>query len=355
MKITDFEIRNFRAFHSLALTGLQRVNLIAGENNVGKTAVLEALWQFSGPDQPDLGLRLDQFRGLDPIDPDALLADLFYRYDTSEAIQLSARGDWGSGRRSLRISTQQRETSSTALRSNNGRGNLPREIVLRYADETSTYESKGWFVTKEAGPGIFQNSFEKKVKTVVGRPVSHLFSPRHRSLPQEDAERYGRMEVEGREQSIVEALQFFEPLLRRLTTISVNGVPVIHADVGLGRLMPMGLLGDGIQRVLSLALAFGYGSGGGMVLIDEIENGIHHSRLADLWRAVSTFSEQFDVQVFATTHSHECVRAAHQVFAELDDYEFRFLRLDRVNGRIKGKAFDKTTLGTALDAGLEIR
>ncbi len=95
MRITNFEIRNFRAFDRLCLTGLKQVNLIAGKNNVGKTALLEALSQFAAPDQPDIGLRLDQFRGIQQINPEELLLSLFHRYDDSKPIELTATGDWG--------------------------------------------------------------------------------------------------------------------------------------------------------------------------------------------------------------------------------------------------------------------
>ena len=75
----------------------------------------------------------------------------------------------------------------------------------------------------------------------------------------------------------------------------------------------------------------------------------------DVWRAISSFSKKFDVQVFATTHSEECVRAAHLAFSEAERYDFRFYRLDRVNGEVQVKALDETILGTALDANLEVR
>jgi len=103
MKITSFEIKNFRTFDYLFLKGLERVNLIAGDNNVGKTALLEALWQFSGPDQPDLGLRLDQFRGIHELRPKELLFDLFHNYNISQSITMTATGDWGSSKRTLLI------------------------------------------------------------------------------------------------------------------------------------------------------------------------------------------------------------------------------------------------------------
>lgn len=361
MRLTAFEIHNFRTFQRLRLDGLERVNLIAGQNNVGKTALLEALWQFTGPDQPDVGLRLNQFRGIQWIDQSELLFDLFHEYDVLEPIKLVAEGTWPGGSRSLQITAQLREGSRIAIQGNGQRGEQmvpvaesPFEIVLRYQDGADTYESSGWHTARTVGPGIIQSDFETLRQRVPGRPSGHYFSPRHRNSPQEEANTLGRLEVKGSANLVVDAIRLFEPRLRRITTIAIEGAPVIHADLGSGRLMPMGLLGDGVQRVLSLALVFEKASGG-WVFVDEIENGIHYSKLADLWQIISSFSVRFDVQVFATTHSNECVRAAHKVFVDTEVYLFRFFRLDRIKDTIAIKAFDKTTLATAIEVGLEVR
>ena len=129
---------------------------------------------------------------------------------------------------------------------------------------------------------------------------------------------------------------------------------MIHADVGLGRPIPTGLLGDGTQRVLSMALACGNAMGG-TVLVDEIENGVHYSKLPHLWRAIATFAAKFEVQVFATTHSNECLSAAHEVFSENAEYPFRLFRLDRTNGEIKAKSYDRDILETAIESAMEVR
>lgn len=361
MKIAYFESRNFRAFRRLHLEGLRGVNLIAGQNNVGKTALLEALWQFSGSDQPDVGLRLDQFRGIQWIDEDHLFFDLFHGHDPSKTIELLGRWNGNPNLHVLRIETRIRKTSRTPVRGNGSVGGAmppisdnPREIVLTYDNGSKKYESRGWFEPRVAGPGVVQKDFETLRERIPDRPTGMYFSPSYRNPPQEEADKLGRMQVKGGEDMVVEALRLFEPRLHRLVTVSINGLPVIHADLGREGLMPMGLLGDGMQRVLSLTLAFDTASGG-MILIDEIENGIHHSKLKDLWSAISSFAERFDVQVFATTHSAECVRAAHESFDRTDEYDFRFIRLDRVKGTAKAKSFDRTTLATAIKASFEVR
>lgn len=106
----SFEIKNFRGLENLTIEGLERINLIAGKNNVGKTALLEALWIHHGAVIPELALRVDSFRGLDAGDSQEFMGNLFFGFDHSLVIELSAKGDWGGGPRRLRMSLQDRPT-----------------------------------------------------------------------------------------------------------------------------------------------------------------------------------------------------------------------------------------------------
>jgi predicted ATPase len=90
-----------------------------------------------------------------------------------------------------------------------------------------------------------------------------------------------------------------------------------------------------------------------VVLLDEFENGFHYSVLSKLWEAVSEFAQN-NPQIFASTHSEECIRAAHTVFNE-QEYAFRLFRLAPTRDGIRAKAFDREALDVALKTGLETR
>lgn len=172
----------------------------------------------------------------------------------------------------------------------------------------------------------------------------------------ETAERYGKMEVLGQQDVLRDALRVAEPRLQRLAVVVLGQSPVLHADIGVGRLMPLPLMGEGMTRIFSLVVGIG-NAPNGVVLVDEIENGLHHSVLQRVWRVIAEAARQFDVQVFATTHSFECIEAAHRAFDE-DlglDYDFRLHRLERVNGNIEVRTSDREALRAALDMGLEVR
>ena len=85
------------------------------------------------------------------------------------------------------------------------------------------------------------------------------------------------------------------------------------------------------------------------------KTGIHHSAMKSLWGVIAEASRTFDCQVFATTHSDECIRAAHDAFKEITPYDLKLYRLDRKNGSIHAIMYDEETLDAALSIPLEVR
>ena len=122
----------------------------------------------------------------------------------------------------------------------------------------------------------------------------------------------------------------------------------------MSRLVPVPLIGEGMRRLLSIVLAIA-NAPGGIVLIDEIENGLHYSVLPNVWKALADAARRNDVQVFAATHSWECLRAAHEVFSQEEPYDFRYYRLDREDGEVTCVAYDREMIETSLTMGMEAR
>jgi hypothetical protein len=355
----SFTARNFRCFDRLTIEPLERINLIAGKNNVGKTALLEALWLHHGYHNPELGVRIDVFRGLAHIKSDEFLWDLFFDFDHERPIELSSR-DSDDKAYSLHIRTRERSTSRLTTR--NGKTELfpatdtlgqettqpvGSEVLLDYYEGTAKSPvqaraiAEGRDLQFERPPGI-------------KKPMGIFLVAKGIADPRSFAERFADLEVERRKDEIVEILQIIEPHLQDLTMLYRGGVPMIYGDVGMKRLLPMPLMGDGIGRLLSLVVAMPQAQDG-IVLVDEIENGLHYSVRVDVWKAIAAFTREFNVQLFATTHSAECIRAAHRAFEEDDQYDFRLHRLERIQDTIRAVTYDQDTLGAALETGLEIR
>ncbi|HAJ58928.1 MAG TPA: ATPase, partial [Cyanobacteria bacterium UBA8543] len=172
--------------------------------------------------------------------------------------------------------------------------------------------------------------------------------------PKEDAQRFSNLERVGRQDEVLQTLRLLEPRLQRLTLLVMEREPIIYGDIGMRELVPLPLMGEGIGRLLSIILAIANAKGG-TILIDEIENGLHYSVMTDVWQAIADAARRADVQIFATTHSLECIKAAHEAFEASEKYDFRYHRLERVNDDIRAVTYDQETLATSDEMNLEMR
>ncbi|HUV90275.1 MAG TPA: AAA family ATPase [Anaerolineae bacterium] len=352
----SFTIRNFRCFGELELKPLERVNLIVGMNNVGKTALLEALFLHVGPNSPELSLAIHGFRGLErfAVDPEEIWEWLFFDKRVDETIELTSLGE-DDRQRSLRIRLMEPRESRIAppneAMSSKAMGLLttaigPRELLLEYRDGAArTATSRAFIVPPNE---------VKTERAQLGPLPLGVFLSTHVRFPQEDAARFSNLERVRRQDQVLSALQILDPRLSRLAVLVTGGVPMVCGDVGLETLVPLPLMGEGMVRLLSMVLAIANASGG-TVLIDEIENGLHYSVMIEVWKAIAHAARQSDAQIFATTHSWECVEAAHEAFTAAETYDFRLHRLERVGHEIRSVTYDQKTLATAIATGLEVR
>jgi hypothetical protein len=222
----------------------------------------------------------------------------------------------------------------------------PRDLVLDYRDSEKQVASSRISV---APPGRLQITRANLAAYPPG-----VFLPANIRIAGDDAERFSRLEAVGRQDELLPVLQLLEPRLRRLAVLVTGGVPIINGDIGIGTLVPMPFMGEGIGRLLSILLALA-NTPDGTVLVDEIENGLHHSVLNAVWQAIGAAARQYNVQIFATTHSWECIQAAQHAFAAQEPYDFRLHRLERINGDVQMITYDQEALGAAVTAEIEVR
>lgn len=366
---TSLSIENFRLFDKLTVEPLARVNLIAGQNNVGKTALLEALWMLSHPTAPRDALWHIN-RGVSAFAQTDFFADLFPQYQTELTITLRAEDRSNDGFKTLSIQRKYRaqqpifdwsRTPETELDDDRLADlDFSNELEFEFLDETGSE-----YLTRVCLDAVFESGvlrpmlrYGGTLNASLGYPCTFEY-PRVRESARTFAARFGRAEREGFLPAIEKAVQLLEPKLKRLTTITDNrGTPSIYGDIGAGRLFPLSVMGEGTKRLLALSLAF-LNARNGVMLIDEVENGLHHSALTGVWKNLEWLSREFNVQVFATTHSYECVKAAHTAFKvnECGD-ELSYIRLQRNirTQRIECVSYDDPeAFDYAMEYGREVR
>ena len=375
--LTDIEVKNFRGFRSLKMNDLGRVTLVGGRNGVGKTALLEALWMLGGPDLPELGERINEMRGLPSFGPDFAFHDMFFDYDIESRIRISARGDWkGNTERALEIFLQDRRQIDTVRRDNPNHPNstalegLTRpqfesetEIVFSYKhDDGEKHTSRAWWTAdnlRKAGVGasVFEGEGVTQVRQGMPNRASSVFMPAaHKYNLQSLASSFSATQLQGDMDRILAITRLVESRLKALTLVTINNVPVIHARLkDMKRLIPVQLLGEGLNRMLGFALSMGQASGG-MMLIDEIENGMHYRVQEEMFSLLLKLAKAFDVQIIATTHSRECINAAHHALNRDGQEELAYYRLDNRTGEgVQAYHFDAEMLETSIEFGMEQR
>ena len=120
--------------------------------------------------------------------------------------------------------------------------------------------------------------------------------------------------------------------------------------------VPLGTLGDGVYRILLIALSLANAQNS-ILLIDELELGLHYSALEKLWNMIFKYAQKWDIQVFATTHSQDVLRTFHYVADDekyINDAQYIRLQINR-KGENEAILFDGERLRESLELQLEIR
>lgn len=375
----SFEVQRFRTFKQLRIERLGRVNLIVGRNNVGKTMLLEALRVYVDGGQSSSLARLllerEELRALvegalDEEDAELKLEALFH----GRSSQSGKTGE-------IRLGTLTDE--SRAL-----------HIALD-ADRTILRKGhRGTYKKREAGVSISRGAASLKMSaaTLTDRAAKTRF-PHHQGwavsrpafLPAQgmESQTIGRiwdaMALKAGEERVIRCLQLIAPVER----ISLIQHPMRHEERVVmvriaGEAEPVSLksLGDGMTRVFQLALALEVALTKPrqaqleliqsdeaedtsihepMLLIDEVETGIHYSALSDVWRFLLRAARENDVQIFATTHSWDCIEAFQKAAAEEPEGSAMLIRLERKGEEHRAVLFDQTELPIVTKHHIEVR
>lgn len=356
--ITKLNITGFKGFEKLDLPKLSRVTLVGGKNNVGKTAFLEALFLFFDRINPQMILRQYAWRGVRaiPLEAETMWAPIFNKFDMKRPITVCTTIDnieekmtvkfnpnyvpatvqaksAKKGVQAMQILTDQHPTPSYAL-------------DLQYQQKNKKIQSSH-LIVGPTGLGLQVDYIESQ------RMVVFLGARMHVN-PNEDAERFGKLDIIGKQDEILAFLKPLAPELKGLSSIMIGETSLIHGDIGMGRKIPVAYTGDGMSRLLSIILSIAT-SPHGLILIDECENGIHHSVMPKVWEGIGRAAREYDCQVIGTTHSYECLQAAYQGFTGDMEQDFSYVRIDKQDNKTVAKTFDYKLLKAAVETNMEMR
>lgn len=379
--LDSLKVQGFRAFEDLQIEKLGRVNLITGKNNVGKTCLLEALQVYARRGEPNvlqsLLVRRDEtyISGSGKIsEATRLLEDVrhvFYgRAGAMETDQKLVIGSLHQEENRVVFSIEMQEAppkESGATVSVDGKFLVEVEEGKFVSAESALARDlrplKRFFALRFGGqtrsfPFAPETFFQRNVARLMGEELKHTFIW-SRGLDEKVAAAYwDQVALSAEEDDVIKALQIVAPHLMRVNLVSAKeGNPDRVAMVRLSTRaepIPMRSLGEGMNRLFGLSLAL-VSSGGGLLLVDEIETGLHYSVQADMWRLVFETAKRLDIQVFATTHSYDCIRAFEEAASGDSETEGVLVRLENKDGKVVCVPFDERRLEIATREGIEVR
>lgn len=359
--LRDLEISGFRAFDALTVPHLGRVNVFVGPNSAGKSSLLEAMRLLAHAGSPgtivDILISRDELSrrtlGLSEEDVELLnptILQLFHGLDAESSAQSIRIGASGTGPAIsiergwiVRAAPEPVQRFVTVLENEDLAGGPRRALQIGGAD--GLYR-----------PVPFQRlaSFVREVPWDPLVPCVHVGA--HGLATVEAAELWDRIALTEMEDSVLDALRILAPIDRLSLIGDFDGKGERKAVVrvpGSKRPLPLRSLGDGVHRLFGLALAL-VNARGGVLLVDEVENGLHFSVQDDVWRAVFELAARYDVQVFATTHSWDTI-VGFQYAANISEEEGVLYRLDPRQGGITAVAYTEREVEIAAEQRIEVR
>ncbi|MBE7499916.1 MAG: AAA family ATPase [Verrucomicrobiales bacterium] len=373
VRIPTLTIERFRALRQLKLEGLGRVNLITGRNNTGKSSVLEALRILASEATPSVLASILRFREEDLADPE----------DATRATDQDGFGQFAALFSGYPLISEIREPIVLASEG----GERPLRLAISFAWLSEEKDDSGGRKLVPWQPQLFgaEGSIPAlNIEGPTGNRVMTLdhfrrFGGRSRFLRAEWTEEprtpcvfvspYGgertatlgtlwdKIALTDNEKDVVQALRIMVGDVEAVSMVGGEGPRQTRTAIvrsgGFKRPVPLRSFGDGLNRLFGIVLSL-VNAKEGLLLIDEFENGMHHTIQLDVWRAIFRLSEQLRIQVFATSHSWDAVESFQRAAAE-DPAEGLLIRLSRKGDSVMPTLFREDELAVATREHIEVR
>ncbi len=364
--IRTLTIDGYRGFDHFEMAGLADVNLLVGLNNSGKTSVLEAILLLASDYSPFMLWYTARGRGEESAeDPDVRsrrteieVCHTFHGHTLEKGVEFRIASSNGRGNESVSYTVQ--ETPPAILSYSEDGDDFAGLLTLAVAGKTSDapvllpLTSRDGLTLDTIRHSRVGGGHRDERPPVVFIGTESL-----------DPEALGRLwrdiALTPEEERVVRALQSIEPRIARIASVGTEA-PARPSDrggflvklKGSDKPCPIGSLGDGIWRMLAIALA-AITHSGGVMLIDDIDTGLHYTVMEDMWKLLHAVSREFKVQVFATTHSRDCVDSLAAICRKdsVAPGAVSIQRLEPENG--EAVAYSEAEITVAAERHIEVR
>ncbi len=325
----NIEIKNFRGIDHLKIDDFARVNVFLGQNNSGKSTVLEAITLALGMSNPDMPQAINAVRARKPFGNFIDIKYFFHNLDTSIPPEIILKQADGTSRRLKLALTyvfdELAEPKNEPLQQTGAVKYVNTlEMDFDISSGTSTQNYKSWLRVNPQGLVVNRKTADGYIEQLRGWLISaDLMS---NNLVNDLTELFKRNQKD----VVLTLLKLFDS--------RINGIEILNDDVyigfdGVSEMLPSRMTADGLRRYLNI-VACAANSMTTIVLLDEIDNGLHYSAYKKLWEAIFALATATNKQIFVTTHSKETLYQLNEMLEEKPDFQ-KELRLYTIEKTLK--------------------
>lgn len=348
----EIEIGCYRGLQNIVLSELGKMNVIIGENNSGKTSVLEALQLFENSNVLESAISVARKR-------EAQLGVFSYGKLLPFDMLLYSfpMGDGALKEIDVRAADDEAEDCHIGIRANLDKDMfMPEDMTEAELKRYNDYCDENGYIRTISGEFLYERRIRRvrnfyfneiqsrpQIQSEEGRVYLRKQSKIVYISPMDiytnkiiSASLYKGMLVEEKRR-LLELLQLFDERIIGIETGVQYGRPTTFIEMEDCGLVPISVFGDGLKKVLTLASAV-VKTRDGVILIDEFETGIHKHALIQVAKWLAMATERYKVQVFLTTHSDDAIDAL--VKAQEDYRNINAYRLEHYKSQIYVKKFE---------------
>ncbi|MFA6450217.1 MAG: AAA family ATPase [bacterium] len=353
-------IQNFRCYDSINIDKLKRINLFVGKNNVGKTTLLEAVYLLCARNNPDQSTIVNLIRGLE-VDFQNLNSNMNPPWDynfnnqknVKEIVIEGEHANNGFQKVTIRSFLKSQSIFDQLGKDSSSLSADPNMTVLGYKTKVLEYEIQNGDKKQLLHVSLSIKGVMKDYDVVKTEEKAYFRAP-HSKIDQKILAARLEPFLKNGQESLINVLRIIDQNINRIFITYENESPMVYCGLEDNTSIPLVFMGDGISSLIGIFTEI-FHIKNGVYFIDEIENGFHYSAMEKIWLAIEKMAEESNVQIFATTHSRECVIAAFDAIKSSNYNDFYLHRLERVKGDIKCFTYDLETLESAIDLNLEVR
>ncbi|MEI0604166.1 AAA family ATPase [Brachyspira alvinipulli] len=308
IQIPNISISNFKCFKEFSVDSFKRFNLIFGKNSVGKSNLLEALFLYCNMYRSNTVLSSSFFQRDIPLNNNLEL--IFNNFDYTNPINIKT------SKKELNIypiksliydslldgiyyqvQDNNGEIIKLPLLINNTRvldsSFIPTNNIITFDSQTVTFS----VMYSPLFNFLFLNNYSYSEKIIKNNAI----------------ETFSELQNLNMDKILIDCMKTIIP---NLESIKISYDKVCEVDIGLDRYLSLNALGSGVYKIFNYIVNASL-LPNGVLFIDEIDNGFHYSFLRNLWTSLFKVCYTNNIQIFAATHSYECIKAFNDVYNEV--------------------------------------